>query len=95
MSNIFNVADNLKLRSRIQQLKADTKPTWGKMNAAQMVLHCQKPLDVASGKLVLKQGLIGFLFGKMAKRDFLNKPEFAKNLPTVPQFKSKSTPDFD
>jgi hypothetical protein len=65
------------------------------MNAAQMVLHCQKPLDVADGKLVLKRSLIGFLFGKLAKNSFLKNEEFQKNLPTAPQFRITNTPEFD
>ncbi len=82
------------LIERIDRLTADSKPLWGKMNAAQMLLHCQKPLDVAEGTLPLKQGLIGFLFGKMAKNDFLKRSEFKKNLPTAPSFKIVSETDF-
>ena len=81
--NIFNKDTNLQTQQRIQNLTADTKPLWGKMCAAQVVLHCQKPLDVADGKLVLKRSLIGFLFGKMAKNDFLKRAEFKKNLPPI------------
>lgn len=94
MPNIFNVEDNLKLRNRVQKLTADSQPLWGKMTAAQMVLHCQKPMDVAEGKLLLKPNLIGFLFGKIAKRDFLKNQGFKKNLPTAPQFMVRATPDF-
>ncbi len=93
--NIFNQEENLKLQQRIEGLESRTQPVWGKMNAAQMVLHCQKPLDVADGKLILKRSLIGFLFGKMAKNDFLKKDEFKKNLPTAPQFKIETTPEFE
>lgn len=93
--NIFNQEENLKLQQRIEGLSSETQPVWGKMNAAQMVLHCQKPLDVADGKLVLKRSLIGFLFGKMAKNDFLKRDEFKKNLPTAPQFKIGETPEFE
>lgn len=91
--NIFNPEENLELQSRLQSLSPETTPLWGKMNVAQMLLHCQKPLDVADGKLILKRSLIGFLFGKMAKNSFLKK-EITKNLPTAPQFKIESTPEF-
>ena len=93
--NIFDKEANLELQSRLQKLAPETTPIWGKMNAAQMALHCQKPLDVADGKLVLKRSLIGFLFGKMAKNSFLKNDEFKKNLPTAPQFKIDSTPEFE
>lgn len=95
MTNIFDAADNQSLQNRLQQLTADTTPIWGKMNASQMVLHCQKPLDVADGKLILNRSLIGLLFGKMAKNSFLKNDEFQKNLPTAPQFKINHDPEFD
>lgn len=95
MTNIFDASDNHALQGRLQQLSSETTPLWGKMNASQMVLHCQKPLDVADGKLVLKRSLIGFLFGKMAKRSFLKSDEFKKNMPTAPQFKIAETPEFE
>lgn len=93
--NIFDKEENLKLQQRIEKLTAESQPQWGKMNASQVVLHCQKPLDVADGKLILKRSLIGLLFGKIAKNDFLKKDEFKKNLPTAPQFKISETPDFE
>jgi hypothetical protein len=95
MNNIFNVEDNLKLRSRIQQLASNQSPNWGKMTVSQMVLHCQKPLDVACGKLTLKQSFLGVLFGKIAKRNFIEKTDLAKNMPTAPQFKIRHEPDFE
>lgn len=60
-----------------------------------MALHCQKPLDVADGKLILKRSLIEFLFGEMAKNDFLKRDEFKKSLPTAPEFRIHDTPDFE
>jgi hypothetical protein len=95
MTNIFDAADNGSLQIRLQQLTPDTTPIWGKMNAAQVVMHCQKPLDVADGKLILKRSLIGFLFGKMAKNSFIKKDEFDKNLPTAAEFKITNQPEFE
>ena len=95
MANIFNIESNSNLVNRFERVTVEAKPLWGIMSVSQMVLHCQKPLDVAEGKLLLKQGLIGLLFGKWAKNDFLKRPEFKKNLPTVPAFKIVSQPIFD
>ncbi len=94
-TDIFDPQANASLQERLHQLTAQNQPVWGRMNAAQMVLHCQKPLDVADGKLVLKRNLIGFLFGKMAKKSFLKSAEFKKNLPTAPQFKIEHDPGFE
>ena len=94
-TNIFDKEANQSLLERFQKLTADSLALWGKMNAAQMVLHCQKPLDVAEGKLLIKGGLLGFLFGKMAKNSFIKNKGFSKNSPTAPEFKITETPQFD
>jgi len=95
MKSIFNEEDNQQIRERLEKLSADTTPHWGKMNAAQMLVHCQKPIEVLTGKLILKGGLLGFLFGKMAKNNFLKAQGFSKNSPTHPMFKISSNPDFE
>ena len=93
--NIFDKTQNDLLLQRLEKLTAHTTPVWGKMNASQMALHCQKPLDVADGKLILGRSLIGFLFGKTAKNSFIKEGPLKKNMPTAPQFKIKETPDFE
>jgi hypothetical protein len=95
MDNIFNIDSNAKLVERLEKLTPTSQPLWGKMSVGQMVLHTQKPLDVCEGKLNLKRGLIGILFGKWAKNDFLKRPEFKKNLPTAPAFKITGWTEFE
>jgi len=95
MANIFDKEANKSLLDRFEKLSDDTQPLWGKMTVSQMVLHCQKPLDVALGKLILGGGLLGMLFGKMAKNSFLKNRGFSKNAPTAPQFKISGVPDFE
>lgn len=87
MENIFDKEQNLKLQERLQKLNPESKPLWGKMNVCQMVKHCQKPLEVAEGKIKLKKSLLGLLFGKIAKKNFLKPGELRKNMPTVPSLK--------
>jgi hypothetical protein len=93
--NIFDIEGNANLIRRIESLTPQSRPLWGKMTVSQMLLHCQKPLDVAEGTLLLKRGIIGFLFGKMAKRDFLKRPQFQKNLPTAPSLKIVDAANFE
>ncbi len=95
MENIFNGADNAALLERINKLNGTSTPLWGKMTVGQMVQHCQKPLHVADGTLLLKRSLIGFLFGKMAKKSFIKNAEIKKNLPTAPEFKIVDLSDFE
>ena len=56
MENIFDKSDNRQLIERLDKLSPESKPLWGKMNVCQMVAHCQKPLEVAEGKLKVKRG---------------------------------------
>jgi hypothetical protein len=80
---------------RINLLNPKQQALWGKMNVAQMLLHCQAPLKVVFEELKLKPGLISFLFGKMAKKELIKNKAFKKNLPTAASFNTRKTnPDF-
>lgn len=95
MSDIFNIEDNKVLVSRLQQLNPEKKPLWGKMSVCQMVAHCQKPLEVADGRLELNRNIFGFLFGKIAKKSLLKEGDLKKDLPTAPEFKITNSPNFE
>jgi len=96
MKNIFNPDDNLELIHRLENLNIQSERQWGKMDVAQMVVHCQKPLEVADQKLMVKRNLISFLFGSMMKKKLIIKGEpFKQNLPTAKEFKIESLENFD
>lgn len=95
MTNIFDKQDNQDLLERFGKLTAGNRPLWGKMTVSQMLVHCQKPIEVVTGELRLKSGLLGFLFGKMAKNNFLKMKGFGKNAPTHPMFRIRHEPDFE
>ena len=90
MESLFSAGNAEAIISRLNRLQASTQPQWGKMTVSQMMAHAQEPLKVATGKLKLKQSLIGVLFGKMAKKQLLKPEPFKKNLPTAPEFKVKN-----
>jgi hypothetical protein len=94
MRSLFDAEDNQQMISRINKLTPDTKPLWGKMNVSQMLTHSQMPLKVAYGNVKLKRGLMGVLFGKIAKKKLVGEKDFSKNLPTDKNFLVKDTPDF-
>ena len=93
--SLFNQEYNASIVARIRQLRPDSQAQWGKMNVAQMVKHAQQPLRVAIGELKLKQNIIGFLFGKMAKNKFLKTKSMGKNLPTDKHFIISDIPEFE
>lgn len=43
--NIFDRTVGDELIARIDRISPDTRPQWGKMNAAQMMAHCSKIYD--------------------------------------------------
>ncbi|CAN5306049.1 hypothetical protein BH11BAC6_BH11BAC6_13970 [soil metagenome] len=86
MQNLFNREDANGIVLRLTNLTPETKAVWGKMNVAQMLAHSQAPLEVALGNKTLKHSFIGFLFGKMAKKQMLAEGPFKRNLPTDKSF---------
>jgi len=87
MESLFNQNANQKIIDRINALTTGSKPQWGKMNVEQMLAHCRMPLTAAHGDVKMKRGLIGILFGGIAKKQLIteNKP-FKQNLPTDKNF---------
>lgn len=63
MGSIYNEADVEEILARIDKLKSDSKPLWGKMNAAQMLAHCSSFQDVATGSSRPRRSWIGILVG--------------------------------
>jgi len=95
MNSLFDKTENDAIIQRIQSLTSESQPLWGKMNVAQMLSHCQAPLDVATGDLKLKSNFLMQLIGKMYKKKILSSPDFKKNSPTAPSFIRNSPVDFE
>jgi len=86
MPSIFNESDMQSLIHRIEQLNGQSQPLWGSMNAAQMLAHLQEVCKALQGKTGLKRGLIGLLFGSLAKKKLIPNKPFQTNLPKTPTF---------
>jgi hypothetical protein len=86
MSSLLDPTDTQQIIERVNKLELSSKAEWGKMNVEQMLAHCQVPMRVAFGETKLKRGLIGMLFGKMAKKKMISANVFTRNLPTDPNF---------
>jgi hypothetical protein len=94
LDSLFDSAGATEILRRIGTLTPGSRATWGKMDVAQMAAHCQRPLEVATGELELKRGLIGILFGKLAKKKLASAEPFKRGLPTAPQFVVRDARDF-
>lgn len=94
MRSFFEAGVNEELTSRLNQLGPESKAKWGKMNVAQMLHHCQMPLNIILGKndYGLKPNwFINLLF----KKTMYNDKPWRKNLPTAKGFSVTDDKDFD
>jgi hypothetical protein len=88
MKSLFNTSGNKEIIDRINKLTPTSKGLWGKMNVEQMLAHSRLPILAAYGaEKMSKRNLISFLFGKMAKKQFVtsDKP-LSRNSPTDKKF---------
>lgn len=94
MPSLFDASDRAELLRRVRGLRPDAERQWGKMSAAQMLAHCQRPLEVALGELALERNWIGKLFGGLIKRSLAGPKPLKKNGPTAPAFVVGDERDF-
>lgn len=95
MKSIFEPETYKSIVARIEQLTPNHQAQWGTMNVAQMMEHCSRALDYATGKTKPKRLLLGILIGGLLKKSYYNDKPWDKNLPTAPNFKITDTPDFN
>jgi hypothetical protein len=93
-TSLFDREECERILERLARLRPDSPRQWGKMDSAQTLAHCQQTLRVALGDLKLRRGLIGFLFGKMAKRQLMRPEPFKRGLPTAPEFRVADPREF-
>lgn len=84
--SLFVPADRESLLRRIQALDPDSARQWGKMNPAQMLCHCSRALETATGDRPMKQKLIGKILMPFFRSSILGEKPFSKNSPTDPTF---------
>jgi hypothetical protein len=87
MASFFDQNTYEELQSRLKNIESEMLPKWGKMNAAQMINHCQGPLKMAVNKpdMTMKSNwFIKVLFKKM----MYNSKPYKKNVPTPVKFRS-------
>jgi len=82
MNNLFNPTDVSEILERIEKLSPDSPRQWGKMNAAQMLAHCNKSVETAMGQNFMKRLFIGRIIGTLMKSKVVGANPFGKNSPT-------------
>lgn len=96
MNNLFNPSDTSEILTRLEKLKPGAQRHWGKMNANQMLAHCNVSLETAMG-LNSPQKLNAFtrFIGKMLKAKFFGDQPFTKNSQTDKSYIITGNPDFE
>lgn len=81
MKSIFIEENNAELINRVEKLCADTPALLGKMNAAQMMAHCQASMNIAFGNSNNHRHWVGILFGNFSKNRMLKADKLDWNIP--------------
>ncbi len=96
LPNIFSEAVVNNLIERINKLTADTKPNWGKMDAAQMFAHCNVTYEMVHENIHPKPNfLMKFFLKSVIKKTVVTDTLYKKNSQTAPVFLIKSSKDFE
>ncbi|NIV95509.1 DUF1569 domain-containing protein [candidate division KSB1 bacterium] len=81
--------------NRLEQIKPDSKPGWGKMTAAQMLSHCAEIVEVMNGKELKNIPFVAKLFKGIIRKMVLSEKPYPRNSGTHPQYEQESDRDFE
>lgn len=96
MKSLFDSDTHQEVLKRIDMLNESKLPLWGSMGIAETLNHCQRPLKVANGQMVLteKPHLVKRLVFVLFKPQMYNDKPWKHNLPTVKEFKVVEVNEF-
>jgi hypothetical protein len=80
---------------RIDNLTPETKPQWGKMDAAQMLAHCAEVIDVSNGKPLKNTPFLVTLLKGPIKKAVVGPKPYPKNSKTHPQYRQTEPKNFE
>ncbi len=96
LPNIFSPEVTATLIDRIERLKPDLSPKWGKMNAAQMLAHCNVSYEMAfENKHAKPNFFLRFILGTFIKPVVVNETPFKQGSRTAPAFIIADERDFN
>lgn len=95
MKDLFTIEVTAETIHRIEQLRPDTQPQWGKMNVAEMLAHCCVPFEFVYTAKFEKIGPIKkFLLKALVKPRAVNENPYPKSMGTTPEFIVAKKQDF-
>ncbi len=93
-ANLYDFETYQHALARIERLTADSKPQWGRMDAAQMLAHCAEIVEVTNGKPLENTPLVARLFKGMIRKMVVGEKPYPKGTRTHPQYLQTSDRDF-
>lgn len=96
LPNIFTATVSNGIMSRINKLSNTTPAQWGKMNATQMLAHCNVTFEFAYEEKHSKPNFfMGFILRNLVKGGLVNEKPNKRNASTAPEFIIKDDRNFD
>jgi len=87
MKSVFDQNVTAELIDRIEKLKSSTAPQWGKMNASQMLAHCNVTYELVYENIHPKpKGFMKFIMKNFIKKLVVSEKPYGKNGRTAPMF---------
>jgi len=87
MINIFDINESNTVIQRINNLKPDALPVWGKMSVDKMLAHCNVAYEMALEDIHPKpSGLKKFMLKLFVKPIVVSNKPYSKNSRTAPEF---------
>jgi hypothetical protein len=83
MHTLYDQHTRREIIQRLERLKADATPEWGKMDVTGMLTHCSLGLQMARGLIRPRRTLMGRLLGPFFRKQYSNEQPFGKNAPTA------------
>lgn len=95
LPDIFSAEVAEKVIHRFLNLTPNTIPGWGKMNAAQMLAHCNVPYEMVYDDTHTKPNFfMRFILSQLVKKYVVTAIPYKKSSPTAPAFIIKGERDF-
>lgn len=96
MKNIFEKNITEEIINRINHLKSDSQPLWGKMSVAQMLAHCNVTYEtVYEDKHKKPNVLMSFILKTFVKKVVVGETPYKRNNPTAPHYIISDEKNFD
>ena len=95
MKDVFDPAVTEELVRRVEALRPDAAPQWGRMTVSQMLAHCCVPYEMVYEDIHKRpNAFMRLLLKTFVKKGVVGEKPYPKNSPTAPAFRIRDARDF-